>query len=76
VPTFTLKENYGNLGVLGNSTEPLLSLAIAKITGIGKYATIIPGIEFKYLNDSKSINGVQNQMYLEKAPEGLLKALE
>lgn len=75
-PNFTLKENIGNLDALGNSTEPLLSLAIAKITGISKMANIIPGIEFNQLNDSKAINGVQNQMYLEKAPEGLLKALE
>jgi hypothetical protein len=28
-----------------------------------------------YFTDAKSINGVQNQMYIEKAPEGILKAL-
>jgi hypothetical protein len=31
---------------------------------------------FEYFKDAKSINGLQNQMYIEKAPEGLLKALK
>jgi C-terminal processing protease CtpA/Prc len=76
VPNFLLKETISTLDVLGSPTEPLLSLAIGKITGTGKMKQYIPGLEFKYFKDSKSINGMQNQMYLEKAPEGLLKALE
>ncbi len=75
VPNYDLKETPSNLGVLGNPSEPLLSLAIAKITGTGKRAQPSPGIELDYFKDSKSINGIQNQMYLEKAPAGLLKAL-
>jgi C-terminal processing protease CtpA/Prc len=75
-PTYILKETIGNLGILGSTTEPLLSTAIAKITGTGKLAQPILGKEFNYFKDSKSINGLQNQMYLDKAPEGLLKALE
>jgi hypothetical protein len=34
-----------------------------------------PRKEFNYFTDAKSINGVQNQMYIDKAPEGILKAL-
>lgn len=75
VPTYTLKETLSTLDVLGNTTEPLLSLAIGKITGTTRIKQSTPGIQFDYFNDSKSING-QNQMYLDKAPEGLLKALE
>lgn len=75
-PTFTLKETISTLGVLGDTTEPLLNLAIAKITGTGRVKPSVPGLELDYFNDSKSINGIQNQMYLEKAPEGLLKALK
>jgi carboxyl-terminal processing protease len=75
-PTFEQKENLANLGVLGTSTEPLLQTAIAKITGIGKTKQSKPFIEFDYFKNSKSVNSVQNQMYIEKAPEGLLKALE
>ena len=75
-PNFTLKETVSNLDVLGSPTEPLLSLAIGKITGTARMKQSTPGIQFEYFNDSKSINGIQNQMYLDKAPEGLLKALE
>lgn len=75
IPTFELKENLENLNVLGNTSEPLLSLAIGKITGAKKIAQPNSGINYDNFRDSKSING-QNQMYLEKAPEGLLKALE
>jgi C-terminal processing protease CtpA/Prc len=75
-PNFTLKETISTLGVLGDTTEPLLNLAIAKITGTGRVKPSVPGLELDYFNDSKSIIGIQNQMYLEKAPEGLLKALK
>lgn len=76
IPTYELKENLGNLDVLGSTTEPLLSTAIGKITGTGKMLMQSPEKDFDYFKDAKSINGIQNQMYLEKAPEGLLKALE
>jgi C-terminal processing protease CtpA/Prc len=75
-PTYLLKENLGNLDVLGNTTEPLLSTAIGKITGTGKMLKQSPEKEFNYFKDTKSLNGLQNQMYLEKAPEGILKALD
>lgn len=75
-PDFTLKETISTLDVLGSTTEPLLSLAIGKINPTTKRKEPVPGMQFEYFNDSKSINGIQNQMYLDKAPEGLLKALE
>lgn len=75
-PDYQLKENFGNLDVLGNPSEPLLSTAIAKITGTGKMLKQSPEKEFNYFKDNKSISGLQNQMYIEKAPEGLLKALQ
>lgn len=76
IPNFVLKETISTLDVLGSPTEPLLSLAIGKITGTRKMKQSVPRMQFDYFSDSKSINGIQNQMYLEKAPEGLLKALE
>ena len=76
VPTFSLKETISTLGVLGSPTEPLLSLAIAKITGTGKIKQPVSGIQFDYFKDSKSASILHNQMYLEKAPEGLSKALK
>jgi carboxyl-terminal processing protease len=75
-PTYQLKESLGNLDVLGNSSEPLLSTAIGKITGTGKMLKQSPEKDFNYFKDTKSIDGLQNQMYIEEAPEGLLKTLK
>ncbi|PKB17694.1 S41 family peptidase [Flavobacterium sp. 5] len=74
-PTYSLKENLNNLGTLGTDSEPLLSTAIGQITGTAKMLKTTQGKTFPYFQDSKSIIG-QNQMYIEKAPEGLLKSLE
>jgi C-terminal processing protease CtpA/Prc len=74
-PDVELKESLSNLGVLGTTTDPLLNLAIAKITGTGKTKQPTNFVEFKYFKDTKSATG-RNEMHLEKAPEGLLKALE
>ena len=75
-PTYALNENLADLGVLGNSTEPLLSTAIGKITGTAKMLKTNKGKVFPYFEDTKSINGLQNQMYVDKVPSGLLKSLE
>jgi carboxyl-terminal processing protease len=75
-PNYDLRENVANLGVLGTTSDPLLSTAIGKITGTGKMIQTNKGKAFPHFEDSKSINGVQNQMYVEKVPAGLLKSLE
>ena len=75
-PDYALKESLSNLGILGDESEPLLSTAIGQITGISRMMKQSPAKEFELFKDSKSRNELQNQMYLDKAPEGLLKALE
>lgn len=76
IPNYELKETISTFGVLGSTTEPLLSTAIGKITGTAKMLKQTKGKDFDYFKDAKSIKGLQNQMYIEKAPEGLLKALK
>jgi len=75
-PDFLVKETVSTFGVLGDTSERLLSTAIGKITGTSRMLQQNTGVDFEFFKDSKSIKGIQNQMYLEKAPEGLLKALE
>ena len=90
-PDFLQKETLSTLGVLGHSeikikdnkeeltsNEPLLNMAFAKITGrpTSKTNKSSAGKEFQFFKDSKSMNRFKNEMYLDKAPEGLLKALE
>jgi C-terminal processing protease CtpA/Prc len=75
-PTFLKTETVSNLGVLGNQSEPLLSLAIGKITGTAKVMKNTLEVDFQFFSDSKSGSRIKKEMYLEKAPEGLNKALE
>ena len=75
-PTHELKETISTYGILGDVNEPLLKLAIAKITGTGKSAPQNSGKQFEYFKDSKSMSPFRNEMYLEKAPAGLQKALD
>ena len=75
-PTHELKETISTFGVLGDVNEPLLKLAIAKITGTGKMTTQSTGTQFNFFRDSKSMNPFGNQMYLDKAPAGLQNALD
>jgi carboxyl-terminal processing protease len=75
-PTIAVKESLKNLGILGDVTEPLLATAIMEITGISsKIAQQKLGKDFDYFGDSKSLTG-KNQMYIDEAPEGLLRALK
>ena len=73
-PTHLLPEDMQNLGVLGTTSDPLLSTAIGKITGTAKMVKKAQVTKFKYFEDSKSING-RNKMYIEKVPAGLLQSL-
>ena len=73
-PDFLVKESISTYGVLGDPSEPLLSYAIGKITGTNRTLRPNTTTDFEFFKDSKFMFG--NQMYLEEAPEGLLKALE
>jgi len=75
-PTYEQLERISNLGVLGDSSEPLLNLVISKITGSATTKKADSGIALKGFTDIKAMNGIRNQMYIEKAPEGLLRALK
>ncbi|MFH7013195.1 S41 family peptidase [Flavobacterium sp. FlaQc-52] len=75
-PAYEQLEYLSNLGVLGDPSEPLLNTAIAKITGASaKKVQQDRGKALRSFIDSKAMNGIGNQMYVEKAPEGLLRTL-
>jgi carboxyl-terminal processing protease len=75
-PTQKQLESLSNMGVLGETSEPLLNTAIASITGATAKRVPQDKIELKTFTDAKAISGIKNQMYLEKAPEGLLRSLK
>jgi len=68
-------ENLGNLGILGNENEPLLATAITQITGTARPIPQTQTKVFDHFKDSKSINNLQDQMYLDHVPNGLKNIL-
>lgn len=65
-PDQSLIEDLGNLNILGDTTEPLLSTAIGLITGEGRMVRRNPERRFDHFKDVKSMNGLQDQMYVDK----------
>lgn len=75
-PTHLYKENPGDLGILGNETEPMLAMAIQLITGKTPPALAKRNnINFNHFIDSKSIVPVKTDMYID-LPKGILRNIE
>lgn len=67
-PNVPFTENLGNLGVLGEDTEPLLNLALNYINTNGRINPN-PNVKiFEHVSDSKNIDGIEKGMYLENLP--------
>ncbi|WP_281633733.1 S41 family peptidase [Flavobacterium luteolum] len=66
-PTYAQREYLDTFGVLGETSEPLLNLAISKITGSTAKRTLNDNSEpnTPYLTDSKIINGLRHGMYIQ-----------
>jgi len=76
-PTYVQNESVSTYGVLGDPSEPLLNLAISKITGAtAKRIQSDTNLILPYISDSKKINGLRNEMYLETIPKEFQKLLK
>ncbi len=74
VPNFVIEENIANLGILGNANEPLLKKALDLIALNPRKSKEVP---FKvYENATIEFDVFENQMYRDKLPVGLEKALK
>lgn len=67
-PDVNLPESLENMGVLGDTDEPLLSAALTRIIGGGRQMPRLPGKKFEVLK--VPLHPLENEMYLEKLPEG------
>ena len=63
-PTLLLTEDLGDLAVLGQVTEPMLSTAIGRITANDRRIRQNPTIQFREFKDSKSITRFGTDMYV------------
>ena len=66
VPDIPLMEDIPNLGVLGNSKEPLLAKAIEKITQNSAKRDFTVAMPAKIFSSSKMFTPVKDNMYLDK----------
>jgi carboxyl-terminal processing protease len=68
---YVLPEDMGNMGVIGNTSEPLFARAIAAITNTGRSALHQPDVVFKEFRDSKNMRKFGSEMYRDDIPEGM-----
>ncbi|QYJ68182.1 S41 family peptidase [Flavobacterium litorale] len=77
-PDIELREDFDELGVLGDANEPLLAAAIADIVGNGRFS-LPTGNNHPFFKDSKNIRRFGTEMYVEDVSEGgftLIKELQ
>ncbi len=74
-PTVELREDYGNMGVIGDPGEPLFAAAIGDITGSGR-PIWSPSKKHKNFKDSKNIRRFGTEMYIDEMPAGSLGLLK
>lgn len=72
-PNVPFTENYGSMGILGQNTEPLLSLALNYINTNGRINSTSNAKVFENVTDSKNLDGIEKGMYLENPPNLLLE---
>ncbi|MBO0322440.1 carboxyl-terminal protease [Muricauda sp. CAU 1633] len=65
-PDIILLEDIANLGVLGDSNEPLLARAIEEITGISSKKSFATQMPAKSFASSRLLTPTRDNMYLDK----------
>lgn len=64
-PDVSQLEDIGNLGILGEGSDPLLSATLNYININGRFKQRIPEIIFTHFEDSKSMRLFGDEMYLD-----------
>ena len=64
-PDTELKENFTKLGILGDSSDPLLNAAIMQIKGSGRKTPQNPKVIFESIINDNSLNRLKSEMYVE-----------
>ncbi len=64
-PSISQLEDIGNLGVLGETTDPLLNATLNYININGRFQQRNPQITFNFFEDSKSLRSFGDEMYIQ-----------
>lgn len=62
-------EDLGNLGIIGDTSDPLLNTALNYININGKFQQIKPAKQFEHFEDSKSMRLFGDEMYLNNTSD-------
>lgn len=62
---FEFIEDYGNLGIIGNSNEPMINYTLNLISNGNRIINQNNLKKFKYISDSKELEPLRSEMYLE-----------
>ena len=65
VADFPFIEDYGNLGVIGDPTEPLFAQALTVISNGGRIANQNNVKRFEHFSDLKSMEPLRSEMYVD-----------
>jgi carboxyl-terminal processing protease len=68
-PNIPQLEDLNDLGVLGETSDPLLNTALNHVDINGRFSVKQPQHNFRYFEDVKSLNPFGNEMYLENIPK-------
>lgn len=68
-PNITQLEDLNDLGILGETSDPLLNTALNHVDINGRFSVKQPQHNFRHFEDAKSLNPFGNEMYLENAPK-------
>jgi carboxyl-terminal processing protease len=68
VADYSFLEDYGNLGEIGNTSEPMLAQALTIISNGGRISNQNNIKKFEFCNDIKNMEPFRNEMYIEKVP--------
>ncbi|WP_395066335.1 S41 family peptidase [Flavobacterium sp.] len=65
VANYSFLEDYGNMGTIGDSSEPMLSYTLNLISNGAKKTPSSPSKIFENFSDSKNIDPLRSEMYVE-----------
>lgn len=71
-PDVNQLEDLANLGVLGETSDPLLNTALDYVDANGRFTIPEPQHRFRHFEDTKSLLPLGNEMYLDNIPESYL----
>jgi len=66
---FAFLENYGNMGEIGNQSEPMINYTLNLISNGNRMSYQVDAKQFNHFTDSKALEPLRNEMYVDFIPK-------